>query len=358
LILLLSVIHFFIRYSLFDIRYSLFNPYLPPMNILGIESSCDDTAAAVLSDGKILSNIIASQTVHEQFGGVVPELASRAHNKTIWATVDQALETSGLGMPDIDAIAVAKGPGLMGSLLVGLGFAKGLSLSWEKPLIGVNHIDAHMYANFIEHEEVIPFVALIVSGGHTRLVHVTEPFEHTVLGKTRDDAAGEAFDKIGKMLNLPYPAGPFVDKHAKSGDPEFVDFPRAMIKKGLDFSFSGLKTSVLYHLQEQAGGYIDENLNDLCASVSAAISDVLTIKLRRAIRKTGVGHVMLAGGVSANSMLREKVQAMAKKEGVSLMIPAMEYCTDNAAMIAKVGEMKAWMGQYDGMELKPFASLK
>jgi len=327
------------------------------MNILGIESSCDDTAAAVLSDGKILSNVIASQTVHEQFGGVVPELASRAHNKTIWSTVDQALETSGLKMEQIDAIAVARGPGLMGSLLVGLGFAKGLSLSWEKPLIGVNHIDAHMYANFIEHKEVFPFLALIVSGGHTRLVHVTEPFKHTVLGKTRDDAAGEAFDKIGKMLDLPYPGGPYVDRHAKSGNPDFVDFPRAMVKKGLDFSFSGLKTSVLYYLRDQEQLFIDKHLNDICASVSAAISDVLVIKLRRAVRETGTKHVMVAGGVSANSMLREKVQVMAKKEGVNLMIPAMEYCTDNAAMIAKTGEMKARLGQFDGLELKPFASM-
>lgn len=311
-----------------------------------------------MSDGKILSNVIASQTVHEQFGGVVPELASRAHNKTIWATVDQALETSGVEMPDIDAIAVAKGPGLMGSLLVGLGFAKGLSLSWEKPLIGVNHIDAHMYANFIDHEEVFPFVALIVSGGHTRLVHVTEPFEHIVLGKTRDDAAGEAFDKIGKMLELPYPGGPHVDKLSKTGDPTFVDFPRAMANKGLDFSFSGLKTSVLYYLRDQQQSFIDEHLEDICASVSAAISDVLVIKLRRAIRKTGIKHVMVAGGVSANSVLRGKVQTMAKKEGVNLIISAMEYCTDNAAMIAKAGEMKARLGQYDGMELKPFASLK
>lgn len=327
------------------------------MNILGIESSCDDTAAAVLSDGKILSNVIASQTVHEQFGGVVPELASRAHNKTIWATVDQALKTSGLEMPDIDAIAVAKGPGLMGSLLVGLGFAKGLSLSWEKSLIGVNHIDAHMYANFIEHDEVFPFMALIVSGGHTRLVHVTASFEHHLLGKTRDDAAGEAFDKIGKMLELPYPGGPQVDKLSKTGNPNFVDFPRAMAKKGLDFSFSGLKTSVLYYLQDQKEEFIKEHLNDICASVSAAISDVLVIKLRRAVRKTGVDHVMVAGGVSANSMLREKVKMLAEKEGLKLMIPAMEYCTDNAAMIAKAGEMKARLGQFDGMELKPFASL-
>jgi N6-L-threonylcarbamoyladenine synthase len=245
----------------------------------------------------------------------------------------------------------------MGSLLVGLGFAKGLSLSWDKPLIGVNHIDAHMYANFIDHEEIFPFVALIVSGGHTRLVHVKEPFEHDVLGKTRDDAAGEAFDKIGKMLNLPYPGGPYVDKHAKTGNPEFVDFPRGMIKKGLDFRFSGLKTSVLYHLQEQSDGYVDEHLNDLCASVSVAICDALVAKLRRAIRKTGVNYVMVAGGVSANSMLREKVQVMADKEGVNLMIPAMEFCTDNGAMIAKAGEMRARLGLFDGPELKPFASL-
>ncbi|CAN5469941.1 tRNA (adenosine(37)-N6)-threonylcarbamoyltransferase complex transferase subunit TsaD [soil metagenome] len=327
------------------------------MNILGIESSCDETAAAVLSDGKILSNIIASQTVHEQFGGVVPELASRAHNKTIWATVDQALKTAEVDMPGIDVIAVAKGPGLMGSLLVGLGFAKGLSLAWDKPLIGINHIDAHMYANFIGHKEVYPFVALIVSGGHTRLVHVKKPFEHEILGKTRDDAAGEAFDKIGKMLSLPYPGGPHVDRLSKTGDPEFVDFPRAMVKKGLDFSFSGLKTSVLYFLQKQEKDFIRENLNHICASVSAAISDVLMIKLRRAVRKTGVDQVMLAGGVSANSMLREKVQKMAEKEGVNLMIPAMEYCTDNAAMIAKAGEMKARLGDFDGPALKPFASL-
>lgn len=327
------------------------------MNILGIESSCDETAAAVLSNGKILSNIIASQTVHEQFGGVVPELASRAHNKTILATVDQALETAGMAMPDIDAIAVAKGPGLMGSLLVGLGFAKGLSLSWEKPLIGVNHIDAHMYANFIEHEEVFPFVALIVSGGHTRLVHVKKAFEHVLMGKTRDDAAGEAFDKIGKMLNLSYPAGPVVDKRSQNGDPEFVDFPRGMIKKGLDFSFSGLKTSVLYYLEKQDEKFIEENTDHICASVSAAITEVLVVKLRRAVRKTGVDHIMVAGGVSANTMLRKKVQRMADKEGVNLMIPAMEYCTDNAAMIAKTGEMKARLGEYDGPELKPFASL-
>jgi len=287
----------------------------------------------------------------------VPELASRAHHKTISATVQQALDDAGCSVDDLDAIAVAQGPGLMGSLLVGLGFAKGLSLSRNIPLIGINHIDAHMYANFIEHEEVYPFVALIVSGGHTRLVHVTEPFDHTILGQTRDDAAGEAFDKIGKMLGLPYPAGPEIDKHSQNGNPEFVDFPRAMIKEGLEFSFSGLKTSVLYYLQKQDEDFIEKNMADICASVSAAITDVLVTKLRRAVRKTGVKKMMLAGGVSANSMLREKVNKMAKKEGVNLMIPAMEYCTDNGAMIAKTGELKYRLGLVDDLDLKPFASL-
>lgn len=327
------------------------------MNILGIESSCDETAVAVWSDGKILSNIIASQAIHEQFGGVVPELASRAHHKTISASVQQALDDAGINMEQIDAVAVARGPGLMGSLLVGLGFAKGLSLSWNIPLIGVNHIDAHMYANFIEHEETFPFVALIVSGGHTRLVHVTAPFEQQILGQTRDDAAGEAFDKIGKMLNLPYPAGPHIDRRSKNGNPEFVDFPRAMINKGLDFSFSGLKTSVLYYLQKQDEAFIEKNMDHICASVSAAITDVLSVKLRRAVRKTGVKDVMIAGGVSANSMLREKAAAFAKKEGWNLMIPSMQYCTDNGAMIAQTGAMRYRLGLVDDLGLKPFASL-
>lgn len=305
-----------------------------------------------------MSNIIASQTVHEQFGGIVPELASRAHNKTIWSTVRQSLDDAGMVMDQIDAIAVAQGPGLMGSLLVGLGFAKGLSISWNKPLIGVNHIDAHMYANFIEHEEIYPFLALIVSGGHTRLVYVKEPFDHDVLGKTRDDAAGEAFDKIGKMLSLPYPGGPQIDKLAQNGNPDFVDFPRGMIKKGLDFSFSGLKTSVLYYLKEKDREFTESNMNHICASVSAAISDVLVVKMRRAVREKSVNHIMLAGGVSANSMLREKMQKMAAREGVSLMIPEMEYCTDNAAMIAITGRMKARLKLFDGPGLKPFASMR
>lgn len=328
------------------------------MIVLGIESSCDETAAAVWSDGAILSNIIASQAIHEQFGGVVPELASRAHHKTIWKTVNQALEEAKISLEEIDVIAVAQGPGLMGSLLVGLSFAKGLSISQEKPIIGVNHIDAHMYANFIEHDEMYPFVALIVSGGHTRLVHVQGIFSHKVLGKTRDDAAGEAFDKIGKLLNLDYPAGPVIDKLSKEGDREFHDFPRSMINKGLDFSFSGLKTSVLYYTQEMGEEFVQKHLEDICASVSNAITDVLQAKLKRAVKKTGVKNIMVAGGVSANSMLREKVGIMAQKMDLNLMIPSIQFCTDNAAMIAITGALKAREGHYNDLQIKPFARLQ
>ncbi|WP_069129972.1 tRNA (adenosine(37)-N6)-threonylcarbamoyltransferase complex transferase subunit TsaD [Rhodohalobacter halophilus] len=325
------------------------------MNVLGIESSCDETAAAVWKDGEILSNIIASQSIHEQFGGVVPELASRAHHKTIWKTVQQALVEAEISMNEVDVIAVAQGPGLIGSLLVGLSFAKGLALTYQKPIIGVNHIDAHLYANFIEHNEVYPFVGLIVSGGHTRLVYVKKAFHHEVLGETRDDAAGEAFDKIGKILGLPYPAGPVVDMLAKEGNPEFHDFPRSMINKGLDFSFSGLKTSVLYYTQEKGEEFVQQNLNDICASVSAAITDVLVAKLRRAVKKKDVEHVMLAGGVSANSMLRKKMNKLSEKRGLNVMIPALEYCTDNAAMIAVTGALKAREGVFDDLSLKPFS---
>ena len=332
--------------------------YLGIMKILGIESSCDETSAAVYSNGSILSNVIASQTVHERFGGVVPELASRAHHKTIWSTVEQALNEAGAVPADLDYIAVTRGPGLLGSLLVGLSFAKGLAISHDLPIIGVNHIDAHLYANFIEHEEVYPFVGLIVSGGHTRLVHVRGPLKHEVLGETRDDAAGEAFDKIGKLLGLAYPAGPEMDRLAQEGDPGFHAFPRSMIGKGLDFSFSGLKTSVLYYLQEQKEEFIAENRHHICASVTAAITDVLTAKLKRAASKTGVKQLMLAGGVSANSMLRTKTTEFAKASGLKLMIPSVQYCTDNAAMIAITGAIMARKGMVNDLGMKPFARLE
>ncbi|SMO77999.1 tRNA (adenosine(37)-N6)-threonylcarbamoyltransferase complex transferase subunit TsaD [Gracilimonas mengyeensis] len=327
------------------------------MNILAIESSCDDTSAAVLTAEGIQSNIIASQSIHLQFGGVVPELASRAHQKTITQTVQQALEEADVSLDDIEAIAVTQGPGLLGSLLVGICFAKGLALSRNIPLIGVNHMDAHIYANFIDHQPEFPLLALTVSGGHTQLVHVTSPFEHEIIGKTRDDAAGEAFDKIGKLLGLPYPAGPHMDRLAKKGDPQFHKFPQALLHKGLDFSFSGLKTSVLYYLEDKNDEWIQEHLNDICASVSYAIAEVLVKKLKRAAQQTSVKSIVLAGGVSANSMLREKAEGMAAKLGIPLYSPKISYCTDNAAMISITGKLKAIKGQFDDLNLKPFASL-
>ena len=330
------------------------------MNILGIESSCDETAAAVYTDDGLKSNIIASQAVHEQYGGVVPELASRAHHKTIWRTVQQALEESDTDVSEIDAVAVTQGPGLMGSLLVGLCFAKGLCLSRDIRLIGVNHMDAHIYSNFIDNNPAFPFVALTVSGGHTQLVHVTAPFEHELLGQTRDDAAGEAFDKIGKILGLPYPAGPVIDKRAQQGDPRFHDFPQAMLDQDFEFSFSGLKTSVKYYLEEQENReeFLDKHMDDICASVSHAITEVLIKKLRTAVEQTGVDTVTIAGGVSANSMLRNKARTLVEELDVELYIPKLAYCTDNAAMIAVTGYMMAEREMFSDMNLKPFANLK
>ncbi|MEQ9089624.1 MAG: tRNA (adenosine(37)-N6)-threonylcarbamoyltransferase complex transferase subunit TsaD [Balneola sp.] len=327
------------------------------MNILAIESSCDDTSASVLTADGIKANVIASQAIHVKFGGVVPELASRAHQTTISQTVEQALDEAELSINEIDLIAVTQGPGLMGSLLVGLCFAKGVALANDIPIVGVNHMDAHIYANFIDAKPEFPFLSLTVSGGHTQLVHVKAPFQHEILGKTRDDAAGEAFDKIGKVFGLEYPAGPAVDKLAQSGNPKFHKFPQALLREGLDFSFSGLKTSALYFVQDQEEGFIEKNLNDLCASVSEAITEVLVKKLKRAVDQTGVKTIALAGGVSANSMLRAKTEKLAEKMGLSLHIPKITYCTDNAAMIAITGKMKAELGEFDGMDLRPFASL-
>ena len=329
------------------------------MNILGIESSCDETAAAVYTADGLQSNVIASQTIHEQYGGVVPELASRAHHKTIWATVEQSLDEAELDIDDIDAVAVTQGPGLIGALLVGVCFSKGLALARDIPLIGVNHMDAHIYANFIDEKPAYPFVALTVSGGHTQLVHVQNEFDHVLLGRTRDDAAGEAFDKIGKILGLPYPAGPLMDEKARQGDPHFYDFPQSMLNHQFEFSFSGLKTSALYYLQEKDDkkAFLDDHLHDVCASVSHAITEVLVKKLKKAIEHTGVNTVVLAGGVSANTMLRKKARKMTENSGVSLHIPKLEYCTDNAAMIAITGYLKAKKEEYSNLSMKPFASL-
>lgn len=309
------------------------------MNILGIESSCDDTAASVLTEAGVLSNVIASQSVHIQFGGVVPELASRAHHQSISQTVDQALSEAQIPIEDIDGIAVTQGPGLMGSLLVGLSFAKGLALNYGIPLLGVNHMDAHIYANAIEHELTYPFIALTVSGGHTQLTKVTAPFEHHIIGKTRDDAAGEAFDKIGKILGLAYPAGPKIDALAQTGDPNFKKFPQGLVHEGLDFSFSGLKTSVLYYLQDQTSETIQKDLPDICASVSEAITEVLVIKLERAMEEHNISHAVIAGGVSANRMLREKINQLSARKSVTIHSPSMAFCTDNGAMIAQTGAL-------------------
>lgn len=327
------------------------------MKILGIESSCDDTSASVLTGDGIQSNVITSQSIHVKFGGVVPELASRAHQTTIVQTVEQALDEADVSLDEIDAIAVTQGPGLMGSLLVGLCFAKGLALSKDIPIIGVNHMDAHIYANFIDSKPTFPFVCLTVSGGHTQLVHIKSPFEHEIMGKTRDDAAGEAFDKIGKVFGLPYPAGPIMDKLTKEGNNDFHKFPQALVNEGLDFSFSGLKTSALYFVQDKEEEWVKENLNNLCASVSEAITEVLIKKLRRAVKLTGVKTIALAGGVSANSMLRAKAEILAGDMDLYLHIPKLSYCTDNAAMIAITGKMKAELGQFGDLAMKPFASL-
>lgn len=329
------------------------------MTILGIESSCDDTAAAVYNEEGLHSNVIASQAVHEQYGGVVPELASRAHHQTISATVQQALEEADTLLEEIDAVAVTQGPGLMGSLLVGLCFAKGLCLSRDIPLVGVNHMDAHIYANFIDDSPDYPFVSLTVSGGHTQLVHVKDPLDHELLGETRDDAAGEAFDKIGKLLGLDYPAGPEIDERSQNGDPAFHDFPQAMLNNDFEFSFSGLKTSVKYFLEDQKDSkwFLNQHLNDICASVSRAITEVLIKKLRNAVNETGVSTIVLAGGVSANTMLRNKSEQLASDVDCSLHIPKLAYCTDNAAMIAITGHMMAEREMFSDMNLKPYASL-
>ena len=325
------------------------------MHILGIETSCDETAAAVYhAEGGLKSNIIASQQEHEIWGGVVPEIASRAHDEKITGTVKLALKEAEISTDQIDRIAVTQGPGLVGALLVGLCFAKGLALQRNIPLAGVNHIDAHVYANFIEHQPEFPFISLVVSGGHTQLSIVKAPFEHELLGKTRDDAAGEALDKTGKLLGLPYPAGPEMDRLAAKGDPRRFDFPKAMMKNGYDFSFSGLKTAVLYRLRDEKEGFADENLADLSASIVDAVTEVLVAKVKAAVRNTGVKTVLIAGGVSANSVLRAKLQQLKLESGINLFIPSPVYCTDNAAMIAVTGQMMMEKNIFGDLAMQPF----
>ena len=323
--------------------------------ILAIESSCDETSASVCVDGKILSNFIANQTVHEQYGGVVPELASRAHMQNIVPVVDAALSSANCQLSSIDAIAFTQAPGLIGSLLVGAQFAKSLALSLDKPLIAVHHMQAHVLANLIgDHTPGFPFLCLTVSGGHTQIVLAQSPLDLKVIGETIDDAAGEAFDKSAKLLGLPYPGGPLIDKYAKEGDPLRFKFAEPQIPE-LNFSFSGFKTSVLYFLQKQEPGFIEQNRNDLCASIQYTIINILLKKIKKAVQQTDVKNICIAGGVSANSGLRKSLQEMGEKQGWKTFIPKFEYCTDNAAMIAITAHYKYLAKEFSSLDAGPTA---
>ena len=314
--------------------------------ILAIESSCDDTAAAVLYNDKVLSNVVANQLIHNQYGGVVPELASRAHQQNIVPVIDAALKKAGITKEQLSAIAFTQGPGLMGSLLVGSSFAKSLSTALNIPLVAVNHMHAHILAHFIDEEGYekpkFPFLALTISGGHTQIVRVDGFFDMTIIGETTDDAVGEAFDKSAKILGLPYPGGPLVDKLAQSGNPKAYAFTKPKVA-GLDFSFSGLKTAILYFIQKnqkENPSFIEENKNDICASIQHTIIEILMDKLKQAVKETGINQIAIGGGVSANSGIRNTLKEAEKKYGWKTFIPKFEYTTDNAAMIGIVGYQK------------------
>ena len=329
--------------------------------ILAIESSCDETSAAVIRNGNMLSNIIATQSVHEQFGGVVPELASRAHLQQIVPVVDQALMQAKITKAELEAIAFTQAPGLLGSLLVGSSFAKGMAQALSIPLIGVHHMQAHVLAHFIEDPKPeFPFLCLTVSGGHTQVVLCESPLKMEILGETIDDAAGEAFDKIAKLLELPYPGGPLIDKHAQLGNPEAFSFPSPSIP-GYDFSFSGIKTAVLYFLQKQQKAdahFIKNHLDDLCASVQHTIVRTLMSKMEKAVKTLKVKHIGVAGGVSANSALRKALLHLGEKLNVAVYLPKFEYCTDNAAMIAMAAHYQFLEGHFVDLSAVPSARAK
>ena len=334
-----------------------------PVYILGIESSCDETSASVSRNGVILSNIVAGQDIHARYGGVVPELASRAHQQQIIPVVDAALRDAKIPKTALQAIAFTRGPGLIGSLLVGTSFAKGMALSLNIPLIEVNHMQAHVIANFAQREgeekniPTFPFLCLTVSGGHTQLVRVSSYLNMDIIGETQDDAAGEAFDKVAKMLGLPYPGGPLIDQFAAKGNPLAYKFPHPHAPD-LNFSFSGLKTAVLYFLQrerQKSPNFPADELADVCASVQHTIISILMEKLRQAVDKTGITEIALAGGVSANSGLRKTLLATAEKHKWKVHIPAFEYCTDNAGMIAVYGYHKFLAGEFCSLETTPLA---
>ncbi|WP_222983903.1 tRNA (adenosine(37)-N6)-threonylcarbamoyltransferase complex transferase subunit TsaD [Flagellimonas meishanensis] len=326
--------------------------------ILGIESSCDDTSAAVLCNKKVLSNVVATQDIHRQYGGVVPELASRAHQQNIVPVVHQALAKANIDKKDLSAIAFTKGPGLMGSLLVGTSFAKSLALGLDIPLIAVNHMEAHILAHFIDDDEhsgepKFPFLALTISGGHTQIVLVKDYFDMEIMGETLDDAVGEAFDKSAKLMGLPYPGGPLVDKHAQKGNPKAFDFPKPKVD-GLNFSFSGLKTGILYFLQRETKrnpDFISENIDDICASVQETILDILMEKLQLAAEQTGISQIAIGGGVAANSGIRARLRNAEAELGWQTYIPKFQYCTDNAAMIGITGYLKYLKGHFSNQRV-------
>jgi N6-L-threonylcarbamoyladenine synthase len=324
--------------------------------ILAIESSCDDTSAAIMVNGEIRANGVATQAVHAKYGGVVPELASRAHHENLLPVVEAALAQAGISLAQVDAFAVTAGPGLMGSLLVGTSFVKGLALSQNKPLLAVNHMLAHIHAHFIDAPRpAFPFLCLTVSGGHTQLVLLRDYFELEILGQTIDDAAGEAFDKAAKLLGLPYPGGPLVDKHAALGNPLAFKFPEPKMQ-GYDYSFSGLKTGILYFLQKQQQqdpDFIVHNLNDLCASIQHTIIQILLHKLQLAAQQLGITRIAIAGGVSANSGLRSALQQLAGEKGWELFIPDFQYCTDNAGMVAMTAHLQYEAGRFADQRLVP-----
>jgi N6-L-threonylcarbamoyladenine synthase len=342
------------------------------VTLLGIETSCDETSAAVVRDGELLSNVTVAQLFHSRYGGVVPELASRDHQRRIVPIVDEALRKAGVTARELDGISAVYGPGLVGAILVGLSFGKSMAFGLGIPFVGVDHMEAHILSNLLEPPKPgFPFINLTVSGGHTQLVLVRGPLEYQMLGQTRDDAAGEAFDKVAKMLGLEYPGGPVIDKLAAGGDPTFVDFPRPHLDGGsLDFSFSGLKTSVLYYLRKigfssaapkvklaNSMAY-DEFVADVCASFQAAVVDVLIEKTLAAARRYNVKDIAIAGGVAANSELRRRMAAAAENQGLRLYIPKFEYCTDNGAMVAMAGFLKLKEGKTSSLELTAEPSLE
>ena len=332
--------------------------------ILAIESSCDDTAAAVLLNDKLLSNVVATQDIHQKYGGVVPELASRAHQQNIVPVIHQAIAQANIDKKDINAIAFTRGPGLMGSLLVGTSFAKSLAMGLNVPLIEVNHMQAHILAHFIDEENFskpeFPFLALTISGGHTQIVKVTDHFEMEVLGQAIDDAVGEAFDKSAKILGMPYPGGPLIDKYAQNGNPKAFKFTKPKVG-GLDFSFSGLKTGVLYFIQKQVKEnpkFIEENRDDICASIQYTIVEILMDKLKMAVKQTGINQIAIGGGVSANSGIRKTLKEAEKKYGWKTYVPKFEYTTDNAAMIGIVGYYKYLKGDFANLSVTAQARYK